>query len=389
MVDVVVPAAGSGSRMGANVKKTYIEVAGRPLLAHTLDRLSSVPDIRRIWLVVAPEDVDYCRHSVIARHAIPKIASVLEGGATRQESVYRGLQAIPLDVETVLVHDGARPGVSADVIRRVVEGVAETGAATAAIPVKDTLRRADADGFAGDGLDRANLWRIQTPQGFRRALILEAHRRASERGIAATDDACLVELLGVRVRLVLGDERDVKVTTPDDIALVEPLLASREHAAVEIRTGIGYDIHQLVAGRRLVLGGVTIPHEKGLLGHSDADALAHALCDALLGAAGLGDIGTHFPDTDAQFRDADSMNLLRKTVALVSARFRVLNVDATVKAQEPRLNPYVGAIRERLASALGIAVDRVNVKAKTGERLGPVGEGRAIETEAVATLMRL
>ena len=204
--------------------------------------------------------------------------------------------------------------------------------------------------------------------------------------IEATDDASLVERLGIRVRLVFGDERNIKVTTPDDVSLVESILTSEEDAAVEIRTGIGYDIHQLVAGRRLVLGGVTIPHEKGLLGHSDADALAHAVCDALLGAAGLGDIGTHFPDTDARFRGADSMDLLRQTVALVSTRFRVLNVDTTVKAQEPRLNPYVGAIRERLATELGIAVERVNVKAKTGERVGPVGEGRAIETEAVATL---
>lgn len=389
-VDVVVPAAGSGSRMGGSVKKTYIEVAGLPILGHTLRTLSRIPDVGRIWVVAAAADVAFCREQVIARYAIPKVAGVLAGGSTRQESVYRGLCAVPTSADLVLIHDGARPCVDADTVRRVIAGASESGAATAAIPMKDTLRRADAQSFAQEDLDRSNVWRIQTPQGFRRDLILEAHRRARALREEATDDAKLVELVGVRARLVAGNERNFKVTTADDISLVEAALTSRvcsqESSALEIRTGIGYDVHQLAPGRRLVLGGVTIPHEKGLLGHSDADALAHAICDALLGAAGFGDIGTHFPDTDARFRDADSIELLRNTVSMIAERYRILNVDSTVKAQEPRLGPYIGAMRERLAAALGVSTDRVNVKAKTGERLGPVGDGLAIETEAVATL---
>lgn len=382
-VAVVVPAAGRGERMGGAVKKPYLEVAGKPLIVHTLTRLSQVPEVFGIWLVVAPEDVAYCRQAVVERYGVEKVVDVLAGGASRQESVYRGLQATPPDAEIVLVHDGARPCVPREVVERVVWAAAETGAATAALPVKDTLRTADEERWLEDVVEREGLWRIQTPQGFRRALILQAHRWANEQGLDATDDARLMEGIGVRVKGVLGDERNLKVTTADDLFLVEPLLMP----PLEIRTGIGYDIHPLVEGRRLVLGGVPIPFEKGLGGHSDADALVHAVCDALLGGAGLGDIGTHFPDSDPQYRDADSMSLLRQVVAWVRERFRLVNVDATVKAQAPRLSPHVPAMRLRLAEALGVEAERVNVKAKTGEEMGPVGRGEAIEAEAVVTLM--
>lgn len=381
-VVVVVPAAGSGSRMKSPVKKLYLDVAGKPLLVHTLSRLSEVPQVFGIWLVVDPDDVTFCREEIVRRYGLGKVADVLAGGATRQESVYRGLLATPSDAELVLVHDGARPSIPKEVVERVVEAAAETGAATAAIPVKDTLRIADAEGWLQNAVEREGLWRIQTPQGFRRSWLLQAHRQAHEENFHATDDASLVEKIGVKVRRVLGDERNLKVTTPDDLPLMESLLT----LPVEIRTGIGYDIHPLVKGRPFILGGVVIPYEKGLLGHSDADALAHAIGDALLGAAGLGDIGTHFPDTDPRYRDADSMHLLREIVALVEERFRLVHVDATVKVQEPTLRPYISAMRERLAHELGIAEEHVNVKAKTAEHLGPVGRGEAVEAEAVVTL---
>jgi 2-C-methyl-D-erythritol 4-phosphate cytidylyltransferase/2-C-methyl-D-erythritol 2,4-cyclodiphosphate synthase len=347
--------------------------------------------VHGIWPVVAPTDVEYCRREVVERYGLQRVVEVVAGGATRQESVFRGVCALPDSCAYVLVHDGARPLVTRAMVQDVLAAALADGAATAAVPVKDAVRRSDADGLLRGSVEREGLWRVQTPQGFRRDLLLRAHHEARRKGLHATDDATLVEAAGLPVRLVTGDERNLKVTSPDDVPLAEALLraAGAPAGGVEIRTGIGYDIHRLAPGRRLLLGGVQIPHTHGLLGHSDADALAHAVCDALLGAAGLGDIGTHFPDTDPQYCDADSMGLLGRTAALVARHFRILHVDSTVKAQAPHLNPHIGAMRARLAEALRMPVERVNVKAKTGEGFGPVGEGLAIEAEAVATLAPL
>lgn len=384
--------------MGGEVKKTYLEIAGLPLLAHTLANLHAIPEVEAIWLVVSPEDVEICKDAIVVRYEFERVIGVVAGGATRQESVFAGLRALPDSVTHVLIHDGARPFITDRMVRDVLAAAREIGAATVAVPVKDTLKRADAGGRTTETVSREGLWRIQTPQGFRRGLLLEAHRQAESRGIRATDDASLIEAVGGQVRIVPGDERNLKVTTPDDIPLIAAMLPTLLRASpkpapmdgtpprMEIRTGLGYDIHRLVEGRRLILGGVEIPFTHGLLGHSDADALAHAICDALLGAAGLGDIGTHFPDTDPTYEDADSMELLKRVVALVAVNYDILNVDSTIKTQSPKMAPHIPAIRERLAQVLGIEPERVNVKAKTGERMGPVGEGLAIETEAVATL---
>ncbi|MBM3216121.1 2-C-methyl-D-erythritol 4-phosphate cytidylyltransferase [Candidatus Poribacteria bacterium] len=388
LAEVIVPAAGTGSRLGGSTKKTYLRIEGEPLLVHTLRRLGTSPSCAGIWVVVASEDIGFCESEILPRCAGVPIRRIVSGGATRQESVLRALQQIPSDAEYVVVHDGARPLVPTDLVARVLNQARTSGAATTAVPAKDTLRRGSNEHVTGDPVPRENLWRIQTPQAFRRDLLLRAHEQARSEGTQATDDAALVERLGVAARLVMGDERNIKITTPDDLPLATALLRAEQADAcpVAIRTGLGYDVHRLAEGRRLILGGCEVPHTHGLLGHSDADALAHAICDALLGAAGLGDIGTHFPDTDPAYHGADSMVLLARTVDLVSRRFRIVNIDSTVKAEAPKLNPHIGRIRERLADVLGIDIERVNVKAKTGERMGPVGERLAIETEAIATL---
>jgi 2-C-methyl-D-erythritol 4-phosphate cytidylyltransferase / 2-C-methyl-D-erythritol 2,4-cyclodiphosphate synthase len=254
----------------------------------------------------------------------------------------------------------------------------------AATPLADTLKEAGEDLIITATRDRRGLWRAQTPQTFRYELIVEAHRRGQAEGEPATDDAMLVERMGQGVTICPAGEGNMKVTTAEDLARAERLLGGGE-----MRVGHGYDLHRLVEGRPLVVAGVTLPHARGLLGHSDGDVACHALADALLGAAALGDIGAHFPDTDPAFAGADSAELLGQVAEMVKARgYRLVNCDVTVIAEAPRFRPYVEAMRERLAEVLGISRDRISVKAKTQEGLGPIGQGEAMAAHAVALLER-
>lgn len=336
---------------------------------------------------MAPADDVEAFRRLIAGGPGDKTEKVVGGGDTRQESVWAGLRELSASMDYVLIHDAARPLVPPRLIESCAAAARAHGAAIAAMPVSDTLKRATGELIA-DTVDRSGLWAAQTPQAFRVAVITEAYERARSEGTVATDDASLVEAMGRSVKLVMGSPRNIKITYPRDLALAEALMRS-ENGSADIRCGVGYDVHRLADGRRLVLGGVEFPGPRGLDGHSDADVLTHAICDALLGAAGLGDIGRHFPDTDARYADADSVELLRQAADMARrAGFRVVNVDAVVVAEEPRIAGDVERMRQRLADALAVAQERVSIKGKTAEGLGSIGAREGIASHAVCTVTR-
>ena len=328
---------------------------------------------------------------------------IVDGGERRQDSVRHAFERIDQRSEVVVIHDAARPLVTDSLIRRTIDAAFAAGAAVAALRASDTVKRADAAGRIAETLPRDRIYLAQTPQAFR----VDVLRHALTIRADATDEAALAEQAGHPVQLVDGDPRNVKITTPEDFALAERLLGTPDpstrsgssratsrddglpYAPSGLRIGNGYDLHRLVEGRPLVLGGVTIPFDKGLLGHSDADVICHAITDAILGAAGAGDIGRHFPDTDAAWKDADSVDLLRRAAAIVAAAgYTVVNVDVVVVAQRPKLSPHADAIRARVAAAIGCDPLQVSVKGKTNEGVDSVGAGEAIAAHAVALLAR-
>jgi len=382
----LVPCAGVGARAGAQGPKQYVRVAGRSAVAHTLAAFACVPRIVNTLVVLAPDDREF-------EAAAPDFVGWVErcGGATRAASVAAGLAALSRhgvrDDDWVLVHDAARCLVQPAWIDRLIDACGDDAVGgLLALPVADTLKAAAGDQRVSATIDREAKWAAQTPQMFRVGLLREALSRA---GDAVTDESSAVEALGHAPKLVAGDAGNFKLTYADDFVRAERALAALEVPMTTIRIGEGWDIHALVTGRPLILGGVTIPHDQGLDGHSDADALAHAITDALLGAAALGDIGRLFPDTDAQYKGADSMVMLAEAARRVrAAGFEIGNIDGTIVAQAPKMAPHIPAMRERMAAALGLTLAQVNVKAKTAERMGPVGEGRAIEARAACLLER-
>jgi len=379
----VIVAAGRGERLGATIPKAFVAVAGVPMLLHAARRVALSPEVGRIVVVVGASDVDRAR-MLLMQHGVRNVTAVVPGGAHRQDSVFAGLSHLG-EAPVAVVHDGARPLVPPDVVTAVIQAAAEAGAASAGLPVRETVKLVDgAD--ARQTLDRDRLWVAHTPQAFRTALLREAHHRAKAEGFYGTDDAVLVERLGYAVRMVEDSPRNLKVTVPADLDLAEAYAGQRQI----VRTGIGYDAHRLALGRLLRVGGVEIPWPRGLAGHSDADVLAHAIMDALLGGAGLGDLGRHFPPGDPAFRGADSIELLRRVAAMAAgAGWRVVHVDSTVLAEAPRLAPYIPQMRERLAAALGVDSSAVNVKATTTEGMGAIGRGEGIAAHAVATLINV
>jgi 2-C-methyl-D-erythritol 4-phosphate cytidylyltransferase/2-C-methyl-D-erythritol 2,4-cyclodiphosphate synthase len=313
---------------------------------------------------------------------------VIRGGDRRQDSVANAFDAVAERAEIVLVHDAARPFVTAEVISRTIDGASAYGAAIAAVPVRDTVKRVSLDGEGGviaETIPRETVFLAQTPQAFRRGVLRDAVR-AGRAGASGTDEAALAEHAGHRVRIVEGDPANVKITTAEDLERARAREPGRAGPAIA-RVGAGYDLHRLVEGRPLILGGVAIESDRGALGHSDADVVCHAVTDAVLGAAQAGDIGQHYPDTDPRWKGARSLDLLREAAALVRrAGFVVENVDVVVVLERPKLLPYRDAIRHALAGALAIDADRVSVKAKTNEGMDAVGRGEAIAAHAVALL---
>ena len=369
-VTAIIVAAGASRRMGFD-KLSYRLPDGRTVLETSCALFVAHPAVDELVLV-AGGNRPQCE--AIAA-ACPKPCTVVQGGATRADSVHNGLAAAK--GQLVAIHDAARPFASEEVITRVLQAAAKTGAAAPAVPVKDTIKVADKDGKVVTTPDRATLYAVQTPQCFDRALYLQALEAVSgEKASLVTDDCSLFELAGLPVTLTAGDYANLKITTKEDL--------QKENT---MRIGHGYDVHRLVEDRKLILGGVEVPYEKGLLGHSDADVLLHAVMDAVLGAAALGDIGQHFPDTDPAYKGADSLALTREVAKIIAAHgYKVGNIDATILCQRPKLAPHIPAMRKNIADAFGLPLDAVSVKATTEEHLGFTGEGLGIAAHAVALI---
>jgi len=380
----LIVAAGAGRRLGGPVPKPYREVAGRPLLAWTLRAFQRTASVDAVVLIAAKDQLDRSR-ALVERHGLDKVQQIVAGGGERTDSVRRGLDALRgrTDDDLVAIHDAARPLVAPALIERVVAAAARDGAAIPAVLVADTVKRAEGTTIDAT-VDRRRLVLAQTPQVFRLGLIRRAHAVAG-RG-PFTDDAEVVERLGEPVTLVEGDPFNLKVTVADDLERAATLLGGAPQLRVTVGTGV--DVHRLVPGRPLILGGVTVPFPLGLQGHSDADVLAHAVGDALLGAAGLGDLGRRFPPGDPDLRGISSMVLLDRIGELVrGAGLAVGNVDATVICQAPRLAPHVDAMADNMAAALRAAPGRISVKATTTEGLGFTGGGEGIAAHAVVLLL--
>jgi 2-C-methyl-D-erythritol 4-phosphate cytidylyltransferase/2-C-methyl-D-erythritol 2,4-cyclodiphosphate synthase len=377
----LVVAAGRGARFGGEQPKQYAMLAGRPLLHHGLAALAGHPAVEGVRAVIHADDMALYESAAEGLALLDPVS----GGANRQDSVRLGLESLEeLAPERVLIHDGARPLVSAEVIDRVLQALEQTPGAVAALPLADTLKR-EQDGKIAETVARQGLWRAQTPQGFHYPAILAAHRTAT--GAELTDDAAVAEQAGLPVALVQGSPDNLKVTTPEDLARAEAILAGSGGGAQETRTGSGFDVHRFGPGDHVTLCGLRIDHDRALIGHSDADVALHALTDAILGALGAGDIGLHFPPTDPRWRGADSALFLRHACELAAARGgRIVNIDVTVICEAPKLAPHRAAMVARLAELLEIAPERVNVKATTTEGLGFTGRGEGIAAQASATI---
>jgi 2-C-methyl-D-erythritol 4-phosphate cytidylyltransferase/2-C-methyl-D-erythritol 2,4-cyclodiphosphate synthase len=384
-VTAIIAAGGRGARLGGALPKQFLALGGRPILQRSVDAFVASDRIADL-IVALPRELarsvpDYLRSG-------RKPVEIVEGGERRQDSVAQAFARVSSRADVVVIHDAARPLVTPDLISRTVDAAARFGAAIAALPATDTVKRSNADRVIVDTIPRGEIFLAQTPQAFRIDVLRAALAQAREVG-DATDEAMLAERAGHAVHLVDGDPRNLKITTAEDLATAERLLGFSAPGALQaLRIGIGYDLHRLVAGRRLLLGGVTIPFDKGLDGHSDADVVCHAVTDAILGAAAAGDIGRHFPDTDAAWKDADSLVLLARAARMVAdAGFAIGNVDLVIIAQRPKLVPHIDAMRANLARAMNTAVENVSIKGKTNEGVDSTGAGDSIAVHAVALLM--
>jgi 2-C-methyl-D-erythritol 4-phosphate cytidylyltransferase/2-C-methyl-D-erythritol 2,4-cyclodiphosphate synthase len=388
-VGVLIVAAGRGERAGgaAEGPKQYRLIGDRPVLSHTIDAFLAWPGCGPVMVVIHPDDVDLYE-AVAEATSDPARLRRTFGAATRQTSVLAGLEAMAnLGVGHVMIQDGVRPFVSHDLLDRIT-GALQAGARAVlpATKVADTLKRGSADGFVADTVSRDGLYAAQTPQSFDYAFILDAHRRASQAGVTTlTDDAAIAEWAGAPVRLVDGDRGNVKLTLKADIDMADRMLA--QTSLPDIRTGNGYDVHQLVPGDSVTLCGITIPHDFTLKGHSDADVALHALTDALLATCGAGDIGDHFPPSDPQWRGAASRIFLEHAAKIVRDHGgTIMNADISLIAEAPKIGPHRQTMRQFLSDCLGIELERCSVKATTNEKIGFIGRGEGIAAIATATV---
>ncbi|MBM9604206.1 2-C-methyl-D-erythritol 4-phosphate cytidylyltransferase [Desulfopila inferna] len=378
----IIPAAGSGSRMNSHLPKQYLELSGRPVLVHTVSAFhhSSLIDL---IVVVVPADRVESTTELLHQWNLTGKAIVIKGGVRRQDSVKAGLDYLDHDLDIVLVHDGARPLVSEELIRRCRDAAAEHGAAIAAIPVKDTLKRGDRSDSISATIDRSALWQAQTPQAARFPLLRRAFAEAGD--FEATDEASLLERAAIPVKLVAGSETNIKITRPEDLFMAERILM--QPSTNQFRIGHGFDAHSFAPGRELVLGGVRITYERGLAGHSDADVVTHALCDAILGALGRGDIGAHFPDSAAEFKDIYSIRLLEQVAEIMRQDgYTIGNADITIICQEPRLASSIAGMKKILAQGCESTPEQINIKATTTEKMGYTGRKEGISSHAVVFL---
>jgi 2-C-methyl-D-erythritol 4-phosphate cytidylyltransferase/2-C-methyl-D-erythritol 2,4-cyclodiphosphate synthase len=382
MVAAVVVAAGRGLRAGGDVPKQYRQILGEPVIRPSLATLAAHDGIALVQPVIHPDDDGLYQTAVAGLDLLPPV----HGGATRQASVRAGLAAIERHhPDLVLVHDAARPFASAALVTRAIAAARASGAAVPAIAVADTVKTIDPAGAVTGTIDRARLRMVQTPQAFGFAALIDAHRRAQAAGREDfTDDAALAEWAGLKVTTFEGETGNVKLTSSEDFARAE---AAKLAALSDVRTGFGFDVHQFGDGGHVMLGGVRVPHRRGLSGHSDADVVLHALVDAILGALAEGDIGVHFPPGDPQWRGASSDRFFGFAVDRLRARGgRVAHLDVTVVCEAPRVGPHRDAIRARIAEIAGVPIERVGLKATTSEKMGFTGRGEGMAAFATATI---
>jgi 2-C-methyl-D-erythritol 4-phosphate cytidylyltransferase/2-C-methyl-D-erythritol 2,4-cyclodiphosphate synthase len=374
----LVLAAGRGTRFGGKLPKQYLPLGGSSVLRHAVQAFAGHPRIDGILVTIRPEDRDVYDDTLAGLDLLPPVA----GGAERQDSVRLGLEALAAHCpDRVLIHDGARPFPDPGIIDRVLDALDRAPAAIPGLPLGETVKRVDGETIT-ETMDRTGLWRAQTPQGFHFDAILDAHRKAA--GKALTDDSAVAEAAGMTPLIVAGGEANLKVTTAGDLATAERFIAAR---LGDVRVGQGFDVHPFGHGDRLMVCGVEIPHNAGVVGHSDADVGLHALTDAILGAIGAGDIGMHFPPSDPQWKDASSDRFLAHAVGLVRAKGgAVAALDVTIICEQPKIGPHRAAMVERVAAITGIGSDRVSVKATTTEKLGFTGRGEGMAAQAVATI---
>ena len=379
--DLVLLAAGKGTRLGGDIPKPWVALAGRPLLQHSLSLFHSLPWIKRIVLVVDRVYIGRAK-TLVRESGLGKVVRVAAGGIRRQDSVANGVRALGRSLApVVLVHDSARPFPDAHIALAVAREALRHGASLAAMPASDTVKRAGARELSAGTVPRAGLWLAQTPQGIQSKLVPTWLKELSGKDV--TDDVQVLEDGGVRVKLVRGTRRSFKVTDADDLAMARAYAG----AGVETRAGFGFDLHRLVRGRPLILGGVRFPFPRGLEGHSDADIVCHSLCDAVMGASGLGDMGARFGVRREEMRGQSGLAFLSSTAADARrAGWEVRMADATLMIQEPRIAPRRELMRRRIAGALGVSLDRVSVKATTAKHTGPIGEGEAMACFAIVTL---
>jgi 2-C-methyl-D-erythritol 4-phosphate cytidylyltransferase/2-C-methyl-D-erythritol 2,4-cyclodiphosphate synthase len=374
----LIVAAGRGTRFGGSLPKQYLGLGGTTVLRHAAAAFATHPRIGGVLVTIRPEDRKLFDQAMSGLSLLPPVP----GGAERQDSVRLGLEALAARApERVLIHDGARPFPDAALIDRVINGLDQAPAAIPAQPLGDTIKRV-VDGRILETIDRSQLWRAQTPQGFHFDAILAAHRQMA--GRVLTDDAAVAEAAGIAPLIVMGSEENLKVTTAEDLAAAERLIAARQ---TDVRVGQGFDVHPFGPGDHVMVCGVAIPHEVAPVGHSDADVGLHALTDAVLGAIGAGDIGMHFPPSDPRWRGAASDRFLAYAATLVRERGgAIAAVDVTIICERPKIAPHRDRMIERVAEILEISPDRVSVKATTTERLGFTGRGEGIAAQAVATV---
>jgi 2-C-methyl-D-erythritol 4-phosphate cytidylyltransferase/2-C-methyl-D-erythritol 2,4-cyclodiphosphate synthase len=374
----LVLAAGRGARFGGETPKQYLPLGGATVLRHAVTAFTAHPRIDGVLLTIRPED----RETYDVALAGLELLTPVPGGAERQDSVRLGLEALaPHQPSRVLIHDGARPFPGAGLIDRVIDALDQGPAAIPGLPLGDTIKRIS-EGHIHETVDRNGLWRVQTPQGFHFEAILAAHRATV--GRALTDDAAVAEAAGIAPLIVAGSEENLKVTTADDLAAAERLIAARQG---DVRVGQGFDVHPFGPGDHVMICGIAVPHSAGLVGHSDADVGLHALTDSVLGAIGAGDIGQHFPPSDPAWRRASSDRFLAHAVGLVRARGgSIAALDVTIICERPKISPYRERMVARVAEIAGLPADRISVKATTTEKLGFTGRGEGIAAQAVATV---
>ena len=382
MISCIVLAAGAGRRMGYSDNKVCMPLGHYTVLQWNLLHMKQWEGLEEVIVVVADGERSYIEEQVEAMQ-LPWTVKYAMGGVERQDSVASGLSQVSDVADIVLVHDGARPLATKELASRVIEGAKEYGAVVPAIPVVDTIKRVDSAGVVKETLVRSELYAMQTPQGFQRSVLLEAHAYAKEHSYQGTDDVSLVEFQGRPVHIVEGDRKNIKLTVPEDVAMAKKYLGVEQM----MRIGYGYDIHRFTEGRPCILGGVSIDSPIGPDGHSDADVLIHALMDAMLGAAGMRDIGYYFPPEDDAFKGISSRLLLEKVVQLLKdSNFGIYNADIMVIAEAPKLKPHIEQMKKNLSADLGIPLSRISIKATTNEGLGALGRTEGIAAQAVVSM---